>query len=132
MWNQQDYKQYTVFSYSFLFSLLRPLSKWVFPLFNLPPLPPRGTQLNFFTASFYLVKGGNPEIFRSLLKVIKHAGRNYDYFLIASPESGKYYNLLKGMPGIRYKSRIYQVYPRGTDVGNTEGLPLSYLELGRL
>ena len=132
MWNQQDYKQYIVYSYSFFFSLLRPLSKWIFPLFKLPPLPPRGTQLNFFTASFYLVKGGNKEIFMSLLKAIKHAGSNYDYFLIASPGSCKYYNLLKGMPGIRYKSRIYQVYPRGTDAGDAEGFPLSYLEPGRL
>jgi hypothetical protein len=132
LWNQQNYKQYTVFSYSPLFSLLRPLSKWIFPLFNLPPLPPTGTQLNFFTASFYLVKDKNPKIFRTLLQVIKHVGRNYDYFLIASPESSEYYKLLRGMSGIRYKSRIYQVYPRGTDTDNRDLFPLSYLELGRL
>lgn len=130
IWDQRDYKQYRVMGYSGIFRLLRPVSRWLFPLLGYPPLPPADSVLKMFCLGFCLVRDNDPRVFRTFLGIIRASARDYDSLSLGMFQSHRLLKELKRGPHISYKSRFYRVYPPGEESPPPEKIP--FIEIGRL
>ena len=133
-WDQTEYKQYIVQNYGGIYKLLAPISK-VFPLFGYPPLPPVGSILNFFTLSFWTVKDNDGDIFQYFLSSIsRRFGGIYSFFNIGLISSHPLCGIVKDIPHLVYKSRLYLVNWEKEEerVGQLKDKYPLYLECGLL
>ncbi len=107
-WDQRSYKQYVVKKYNGILKLCYPFS-FLFPLFNMPRLPQPGSVLDFFTLSFWMVKGDDQDIAKLFLDEITRQCSCFSFFLAGVHETSPLCDVLAKRPHIQYKSRTYLV-----------------------
>ena len=82
-WNQTNYKQVKVASYSKLYQIIKPLYNLYAKVMRLPPLPPSGSYIKNIYGSFVAIKDDNRAVFESLVKAIQVDWSNRDYSYLA-------------------------------------------------
>ncbi|MCP5105029.1 MAG: hypothetical protein GY950_16700 [bacterium] len=109
VWDQRSYKQYIVKEYNGPFKILSRLS-FLLPLFGYPNILAKpGRVLDFFTLSYWMVKDDDPRLFECFLRHISGAGRRHPFFVVGAHERNPLNSILKKIPHIAYKSKIYLV-----------------------
>ena len=107
-WDQKRYKQYIVQGYGLSIKFINTIGIW-FPLLNWPLLPPKGQMLNFFTLSFWAVKGNEETVFDCFLEGLSHVSKEYSFFLVGVYETHPLRAHLKHRRCVTYKSKAYLV-----------------------
>jgi hypothetical protein len=130
VWDQRNFKQYIAAGYKGLYSLLRPISRWLFPLLGLPALPPKGETLNFFALSFFVCKKNLDWPFEAFLRCIGSQMKEYSFYSFGLHDSNPQKHMMKNFRCLKYKSRLYRVGQRGQNLPVFSGIP--YIEIGRL
>jgi hypothetical protein len=131
LWDQGDHKQYIVMGYRGAMALLRPVSGLLFPVFGYPALPRVGETLTFRTAALLATKSDDPDVFGALISALSEAAKGNRFFLIGYTDQHPHLPLLSRLRGVRYRSRLYRVFPPGADSPEGE-LSYPYVELASL
>jgi hypothetical protein len=132
LWNQQGYKQYLIKEYGGVLKLVRPLTA-VLKLLGFPPLPKPGSVLNFCTLSFWAIRGDDPVIFETYLKLVAAGLKNYPFFVMGCSFEHPLHQRIKRASSLSFSSQVYLV-DWAKDGETTEldrSLPV-YLECGLL
>jgi len=130
-WDQSSYKQYIVQNYSTPIKFLNSISRAT-PFFGLPRLPKPGSNLEFFTLSFWSAE--NADIFNIFIDLVSFERNRYPFYLVGITEAHPFRNSLRKRPCITISSVLY-VY----DLENNQWLTqlsgksrVPYLECGLL
>jgi len=107
LWDRQKAKQYIVKNYGGIYKYVQPLS-WLLNFLGYPALPPRGSELNFFTLSFWGVEDDNPEFFTEFIDRMA-SNTDYSFFNVGLPENCSFGKILRKKQHLLYKSKIYLV-----------------------
>jgi hypothetical protein len=130
IWDQRNYKQYTVMGYQGLVKYIRPLTPMIFPFFGYPGLPRKGSVLKMFSLAFCLCKDSHSTIFMEFLGEIRRQTRGFDCLTIGLHEKDPLLAPIKKLPHIQYKSRFYRVFEQYQDQAPLDKIP--FIEIGRL
>ncbi|MEW5801887.1 MAG: hypothetical protein AB1847_07240 [bacterium] len=132
-WDQKKYKQYIIQGYKGILKFCSPLSSLLASL-GYPALVRPGTILKFFTLSFWAVRDNDPYLFTSFLNQFSASLHDYPFFLIGLHEKNPLRNVLRKIPHLVYRSRIYLVdwNKSGSVVDKLEPERFPYLECGML
>lgn len=109
IWNQGGYRQYLVKKYRGAMKLARYLNP-ILKLAGYIPLPKEEEPLNFPMLSFLVTRDDNEEYCRAFLHhITKEIKKDYEMFVIGSPNSYFLNNILKKCRSIHFDSRIYAI-----------------------
>jgi len=111
-WNQTDFKQVKINSYSKTYQLIRPLYNLFSKLKSVPPLPPVGGYIKNIYGSFIAIKEDNPKIFHELVNAIRYnfTDKGYAYLSIGFHEKHPLNRELLKLSSRELESIAYEVY----------------------
>lgn len=135
-WDQQDYRQTIVHSYSGRMRWLRPIYNTWQRLRESPPLPRAGEWISYLTAALPIVADADCEVFDLLLRTLlsRAAERNAaDFLAVGLAEGDPLLPVLDRVGGTRYVTRVFHVvWPDGEEYRRQLDDRPTYLELGSL
>ncbi|NLK40153.1 MAG: hypothetical protein GX303_07965 [Clostridiales bacterium] len=107
VWNQQDYKQYLLKSYSGIYKLL---SKLPTKYLGYPPFPNPNKLINYASIALFCARDDvDDKTTKEFLEKVKEKNRNYDLLFFGVFEDSKYKIILDKIKHVKYKSRLYEV-----------------------
>lgn len=133
VWQQKEYKQYLLESYSGLFRLVAPLSRGL-KFLGFPTLPKAPAYLDFFTFSFWAVKNKETRLFKMLLNEVAKINNKFSFILIGMHQKNPFNNELNSFKKWHYGSELYLVdwNKEGKAVKRLNHEQIPYLECGML
>lgn len=130
-WDRSNTKQYIVKAYGGIYKYLQPLS-FMFNLLGYPTLPPAGSQLKFFTLSFWCVENNDSQIFSEFINRISEITA-YPFFNIGITKDSPLAKVLLKKKHFLYESKIYLVtWNEEEKYSVLTGSNKIYFECGRL
>ena len=126
LWDQRDWKQYTVTRYEGTYALLPRL-----PLHSLgyPRAPKEGVSANYVSLALTLVRPDSIRHAEGFLRAAAGMAKGYDFVMMGFHQGHPLHPVAAKLPHIRYESRLYTVeYP---DCLELDGRPVM-LEVGML
>lgn len=126
IWNQQDYKQYTVTRYGGLYRYLRRLP---IELLGYPRLPKEGVSVNYASVAMALIRPDRLALGEAFLGLVAAEAKEYDFVMFGAHESHPLHTAAGRLRHIGYSSRLYSLGFPG--VLSLDGRPIM-LEVGLL
>ncbi|NTW14493.1 MAG: hypothetical protein HGA31_05700 [Candidatus Moranbacteria bacterium] len=112
VWDQHDFKQTVIRSYSGLLTRMRPFYNLYAVSCAIPQLPPVGSFVRNLYGSFASVKDDDPVVFRSLLDAVRRdwSGKGYSYLTVGFHEAHPLARMLVRQSARVIKSTLYLVH----------------------
>ncbi len=134
-WDQSDYKQTVVKSYSRKMQRMKVLYNFGAKWFRYTPLPDVNRQFPYFYASHIAIDDNDPDVFAALLRRMynDYCGRGYSYMMIGLFETDALLKEVMKYKHIPYVSHLYLV-DWGQAENEIDSLDerIPYLEIARL
>jgi len=111
-WNQTDFKQVKINSYSKTYQVIRPFYNLFAKLKSVPPLPLVGSYIKNIYGSFIAIENDNPKIFHELVNAIRYnfTDKGYAYLSIGFHEKHPLNRELLRLSSRELESIAYEVY----------------------
>lgn len=118
-WNVMPFRQTRVAGYTGGLRFARPMINPVAGLLGWPPLPPAGHALRIMFGALPLVAGGDPEVFRALVRasVRESSRRGFDYFVMTLAADDRWHGAFDGFRSREIQSRVFRVLFEAAPVG---------------
>jgi hypothetical protein len=136
LWNQTDFKQIHITSYSTTYKLCRNFLNLVAHLGSRPSLPPAGDSLRHFKTAILCIEQDDPSVFAQLLRhALLFANQSQPPLPLAIMvhDRDAFLPLLRSLPSIVYSSRLFTAYYKdGVELVESLDDRVPYVELGAL
>ena len=106
IWDQQEYKQYTITHYGGIYKLFSLLP---IDLLGYPKMPKVSIPSNYASIALLIIPEENKNIAETFLKLVLSKAKKYEFLMLGLFENHPLFDIAKSLKHIKYQSRFYNV-----------------------